>query len=424
MTFIHLDPVGGLAGDMFAAALLDAAPEGCFEALRQALAEAGLASTLALELSRARDGAISGLRFDVREAAAAGGHRHPHGHGHRHGHPHRAWREIRAFIGGCALAAPVRERALDIFARLAEAEARVHGIAPAEVEFHEVGAWDSLADVLSAAWLIERLGVSGCSCAPLPAGRGLVRCAHGLLPLPAPATALLLEGMPVFDDGLEGERVTPTGAAILCHLAPRFGPRPGGARRVLASGIGLGTRPLAGLSNMLRVLLLEADPAPGPESGGALVREQLIECRFEVDDQSPEDLAVGLARVRALGGVLELAQGVVYAKKNRLSTQVQVLARAEALDTLIEACLTETTTLGVRWSPVGRVSVARREGRYAPGGDDPGVRVKRAWRPGGVVTAKAEMDDLSGIAGGHAGRQAHRRRAEQGALDADEETEH
>ena len=442
---IHLDPVGGVAGDMFAAALLDAFPERA-EALAAGLAGSRLHEIVTVRSEPFTDGILRGRRFHTtpasgggqghvhvhhhdhgahphphpetpeeggsRRAGAAGGHHgnehgdghHEHGHGHGHDHPHRRFADIRAWLGESGLAGPVAERATAIFTVLAEAEAEVHGIPVEDVTFHEVGAWDSIADVVCAAWLIDSLEPASWSCAPLPLGGGQVHTAHGVLPVPAPATALLLRGFPSRHDGVEGERVTPTGAAILRHLEPAFD-LAGLEGRIAGTGHGFGTRRLPGMSNVLRALVLDT-----VHETGAWREETIGVCSFEVDDQTAEDLAVGLDRLRAADGVLDVVQTPVFGKKGRMAASVRVLARPAVRQRLIERCFAETATLGVRWRTVRRAALERGEAVADVAGEP--VRIKRAHRAGGEVTVKAEMDDVASADGGRAGREERRRRAE------------
>ena len=386
----HLDPVGGIAGDMFAAALLDARPD-LADGLRAALAELDLPASVEIAIHPHRDSALAGVRFKVTAPEDDG-----------HGHVRLA--EVRARLEAAGIEPALRSRALAIFVLLAEAEGAVHGVDPAEVTFHEVGAWDATVDIVAAAYLIELLGPARWTVGPVPLGSGRVRCAHGLLPVPAPAVVHLLRGLATHDDGIEGERVTPTGAAILKHLAPD--PVPAREPETLAGvGTGFGSRTLPGLSNVLRVL--EFRPlAP------AARQEQVAVLRCEIDDQTPEDLALGLDRLRARPGVLDVLQWPAYGKKGRMVAAVQVLAEADALDGALDAVFDETTTLGVRWSTVARSALARDAASHS---DALGtVRVKRARRPAGAVTAKAELDDLAGGAG-HAAREERRRGAEAAA---------
>ena len=393
MQHIHLDPMGGVAGDMFVAALLYAFPE--HEPAAVAAAEA--ISGAHCHLQRHNDAVLQGARFEV--------HTHHHHHdAHDHGHGHTAWREIRDRLSSPDLAADVQRHAAGIFALLAEAEGRVHGVPADDVTFHEVGNADSLADIVAAAAIVAAIGPARWSVGALPLGSGRVRTDHGPMPVPAPATTLLLEGFEVLDDGIAGERVTPTGAAIVRYLctAPRAGLR----ARIGRTGIGFGTRTLPGLSNVLRVLAFteaERDAAPA--------HRDLAVIGFEVDDQSGEDLACGLDRIRALPGVHDVIQAPVFGKKSRIAVHVQVLVRPDAMDDAIEACFRETTTIGLRTHMVqGRA--LKREMREVDV-DGRMVRVKRVERPGGA-TGKAEADDA--LAGdSHAARAQLRREAERRA---------
>jgi uncharacterized protein (TIGR00299 family) protein len=385
---LHLDPLGGLAGDMFLAALLDAWPEhaeGTFAAMRAA----GLPDDWQAELVAHDDGVL------VSEGPAGDDHHGPGG-----------FRAILAGLAEAALPAPVRTRASLIFTLLAEAEAKVHGIPVDEVHFHELADWDSIADVVGSAWLLEALAPASVSCAPLPLGSGRIATAHGALPVPAPAAALLLEGMPMVDDGIAGERVTPTGAAILRHLRPVAG-LPGGSWRIAGTGIGFGTRRLPGLSNVLRVLAWE------PAAVGR-ADDRVAVLAFEVDDQSPEELALGLDALRRVEGVLDVIQSPAFGKKGRLATQIQVLARPERLEAAIARCFAETTTIGLRWRLESRAVLAREAVSVATADGELGVKV--VTRPDGARTAKAEIEGVRDGPDGHAGRTGRRRHAEAQAL--------
>ncbi len=396
---LHLDPVGGIAGDMFIAALLDAFPAlgAGFDA---ALAKVGLPSGARCALLAHHDGTLCGRRFELRlpaESAASTA---------RHRHAHVGLAAIRAAIAAMDLDAAVAARASAIFAVLAQAEAEVHGVSVDEVEFHEVGALDSIVDIVGAAWIVEALGPATWSVGALPLGSGRVHSAHGALPVPAPAVVELLTGFAFFDDGIAGERVTPTGAAILRHLGCTSGivPRPG---RLTASGLGFGSRKLPGLANVLRVLAFDLTHAPAADEVALLA--------FEVDDQTAEDLALGLDRLRGRGGVFDVVQSPVFGKKGRMAAQVQVLAQPQQLAAIIDACFTETTTLGVRHQLLARSVLERKETAIA-GADGTAVRVKLARRPDGELSAKAESDDVRS-GGERSGRENLRRASEATALD-------
>ena len=406
MRHIHLDPLGGAAGDMCVAAMLAGCPEHRDDVIDAARRRAGLACRIVDH----DDGTLTGSRFEVDAPPADPPHDDGHGHEPRHGHVH--WRELRARIAASDLPPPVRRHAIGIFTVLAVAEARVHGVIPDEVMFHEVGAADSVADIVAAAWLIAAAGAASWSVASLPIGSGRIRTAHGPMPVPAPATALLLEGAAMHDDGVPGERVTPTGAAILRHLGCFGVARPGGVLR--RSGVGFGTRRLPGMSNCLRVLVFDAEVGTGA-GASALQHRELAVINFEVDDQSGEELGAGLERIRAAAGVHDVVQMAAIGKKGRLAAHVQVLARPDALDAIVSLCFDETTTIGLRTHLVQGRALARHLVEVPVQGHT--VRVKLVERPGGV-TGKAESDDALGLAG-----QASRKRlrgeaeavAEQGA---------
>ena len=407
---IQLDPVGGIAGDMFAAAVLDAWPE-LEPPLVAALERAGLDAIATVERLDHSDHALTGSRFAVHETRRGSGEPHRHdGDEHRHGdghdstHEHHLYRDIRTLLGASDLEAGVRARALDIFARLAAAESAVHGVAVEDVSFHEVGAYDSIADVVCAAWLIDRLDAEW-SCGPLPVGRGRVNTSHGRLPVPVPATVELLRGMVVDQDTHHAERITPTGAAIVSHLAPSFAPIPG-PMRLDRSGTGFGTSCLPGTSNVLRLLAFE--PPDGLDA--SVHRERIAVCEFEIDDQTGEDLALALDRLRDLDGVMDVSSHAMHGKKGRLAVHVRILCRIAAVEPTIESCFRETTTLGVRWNEASRAALARASETVMVNGR--AVRVKSARRPGDVRTAKAEIDDLAPVAGGHAARAKARVSAE------------
>ncbi|HIM45035.1 MAG TPA: LarC family nickel insertion protein [Alphaproteobacteria bacterium] len=383
---IHLDAVGGVAGDMFVAALLDA-HSGEADGAMAAIRAGGLPQSIDLRVEPHHDHTLTGTRFEVVLPVEDGGE------------DHTPFRDLRARLGDSDLPGGTCDRAQDIFARLAAAEGAVHGVDPEDVTFHEVGAWDSIADIVGAAHLIEQRGDARWSVSSLPMGAGTVKSAHGDLPLPAPAVVELLKGFALHDDGRKGERITPTGAAILAHLQPvQDGVH--GPERLAESGIGFGTKVFPGISNVLRVLEFES-------AGAAIGEDQVAVLRFEVDDQSPEDLAAGLDNLRALDGVLDVLQTPVFGKKGRIAAQIQILARPDARETAIAACFSETTTLGLRWE-ISRRAILQRE-------DAAGVKL--VTRPGGVKTAKAEIDQVAAGDGGHAGRSARKRASEDAALD-------
>jgi uncharacterized protein (DUF111 family) len=302
-----------------------------------------------------------------------------------------------ALVADSAVPQPIRERVLDMLGRLAEAEAAVHGLPLAQVHFHELASWDTLIDLTLAAALLEELRVQSASIGPLPLGGGTVASAHGALPIPAPAVVRLLEGFRFKEDGIGGERVTPTGAAILAHLQPA--PALPGTPVLVRSGAGFGTRCLPDRANQLRALLFQAAERPGET-------DEIGRIRFEVDDQSGEDLAIGLDALRRLAGVVDVVAWPVFGKKSRLATAVQVLAEPAALDAAIDACFTQTTTIGLRHDRVARRVLPRHQHSID------GLPVKDVTRPGGRVTRKLEAGAVADRAGDAAARQSLRRRLE------------
>lgn len=384
---IVLDPVGGVSGDMFAAAILDAWPA-LVEPVLAAVRNSGLPATCRVSLVDRRSGGLAGCGFVFEGDASA---------------PTGAYPDIRRRLAGAALSASVRAHALAILKLLAEAEAAVHRVAVDHVHFHELADWDTQADIVAAAMIIDRLNGARWHCRPLPLGTGTVRTAHGLLPIPAPAAAQLLTGFAFSaDDGLPGERVTPTGAAILRYLAPRFvGGEPPGV--LIATGTGAGSRQLPGIPNVLRVLGFTGAPSA----------DDVLVIEFDIDDQSPEELAIGLERLREVPGVRDVATFQGLGKKGRWLQAVRVMAEPAHRDAVVNAVFDETTTLGVRLRREERMVLPRHtvvvEGESGP------VRVKVAERAG-RRTAKAEADDIATHGVGTRGRTRLRRTAIDRAL--------
>lgn len=385
---IHLDPVGGVAGDMFIAAVLDAFPA-LREGMEGAIRAAGLPDEIGIELRPHKDHALTGNTFAITEDTSAG-------QAHHH---HRRFADITLQLQAADLADDVRSAAIGMFTLLAGAEARVHGMPVDEVSFHELGEWDSIADIVGAAFLICQLQASW-SVGPLPLGGGRVATAHGALPVPAPATALLLEGFDCFDDGVGGERVTPTGAVILRHLEANR-PRGAAARSLCGGGTGFGSRVLPGMSNVLRLLAFEESAAAGHE------RDRIAEILFEVDDQTPEDLATGLSRLREHPAVRDVLQLPAFGKKNRMAAHIRVLADPAQLEQVCDACFEQTTTIGLRYQLLDRIKLQRTRIEADVDGNQVGVKLVR--RSSGV-TAKAEADDIGSTGGGREARDALRQR--------------
>jgi uncharacterized protein (TIGR00299 family) protein len=389
MRLIHLDAVGGLAGDMFVAAMLDALPQLRPRVLADVRAVLP-AAVGTVDLAEGMSGAVRALRFKV-------GLDHPHDHA---AHALAGYPDIMARIAAAGLAEGTAHHAGAILTILGQAEARIHNVPLDSVHFHEIADWDSLADVVAAGSIVAALGDALWSVSELPRGGGLVRTQHGMLPVPAPATAAILTGYAWRDDGVAGERVTPTGAAILRHVGAAL--RVPGARLLAASGTGAGTRDLPGLPNILRALIFEESTGENPGDRVAVVS-------FDIDDMTGEELADAAERIRQCSGVLDVSMTAALGKKGRPLTWFRVMAREDALDAVRLACLQQTSTLGLRWRIEERVVLVREE-RDSGGGP----RVKAATRPDGTVTVKAESDDLRD-ARDLADRRRRQRDAERGA---------
>jgi hypothetical protein len=368
MKLCYLDCFSGISGDMLLGALVDAGLDpAALEAELRKLKLAGWS----LEVARARRGELTAtkLEFKIEER-----------------HHHRTWKTIRELIGGSALAAPVRDRALAIFARLTEAEGRVHNIAPEEVHFHEVGAVDSILDIVGASAAVELLGIEAVVVSPLNVGRGTIKTAHGELPVPAPATAALLKGAPVYSSGVEGELVTPTGAAVVATLAKEFGPLP--AMTVAAVGYGAGTNDPKERANVLRVFLGESAEERAAESAITVLEANL-------DDMSPE--VGGFVLEQALAaGALDVFYTPVQMKKNRPGVLLTVLCPPERAEALTRLLFEQTTTLGVRSYRAARRVLERAvetvETRLGP------VRMKLARLDGRLLNVAPEYDDCQRLA--------------------------
>ncbi len=332
----YLNCVGGIAGDMLLCALVEAA--GCQELVDSLPDRLGFAD-VSLEWSTGRPGGFAARRLVV--------------HFDRDVHPHhRNLQDIIAILDAADLPVAVRTNARAVFEALAGAEGAVHGEAADHVHFHEVGAVDALIDVVGVCLALDALGVDQLICSPLPMGRGTVECAHGTLPLPAPAVAALLPGVPVYDAGIDGETVTPTGAALAVALADRFDALP--AMTVEAVGIGGGTREYPGLPNVLRVF---AGPASHTTDAPRSEANLVVECN--VDDLDPRILPTVIESLLAAGALDAYITPLVM-KKGRPGHLISVIAAPDTLAATIQVLFRETTTLGCRSYPVDKHTLQRR----------------------------------------------------------------
>jgi uncharacterized protein (TIGR00299 family) protein len=358
---LYLDCVGGAAGDMLLAALLDSGADP--DALRAGLAGLRI-DGLRVETERVTRHAISATR--VRVAGAEG-------------QPHRDWASIREQIDAAGLGERPTARAQEAFRRLAHAEGRIHDVDPERVHFHEVGAVDAIGEVCGVALALESLGIDRVACSPLPAGRGLVEAAHGRLPIPAPATLALLEGAPLYGVPLEAELVTPTGAALVAALAEEYGPLP--SLTLERTGYGAGSRDMAELPNVVRAIVGTAAPS-------AARTVSLIEANL--DDLLPE-LAPDAAEACFAAGALDVWTTPAQMKRGRPGFVISALARPADEDAVATAMLRETTTLGVRIARLDRIELER-ESRTVEVAGEP-VRVKVGLLGGRVVNLAPEHAD-------------------------------
>jgi uncharacterized protein (TIGR00299 family) protein len=363
----YIDCIGGVAGDMFLAALLDAGAE--LERLR-AVPDLLAIGEVEIRAGRVDREGVGALHVTVGQPADP---------------PPRTWRAMRAVIEESALPERARARSLEAFRRLAAAEARVHGRAIDDVHFHELGGIDTLVDICGTMLLLEDLDVGRIFASPLPYTRGFVRAAHGVLPTPAPATLELLRGARL--EGREGdrERVTPTGAALVASLAESFGPPP--PLSLEAVGYGAGTEDTPGCPNVVRVLLGEAQP--GPVMGDVVLLET------NLDDLNPELVPDAVDRCFA-AGALDVWSTPVQMKKGRPGIVLSALARPADERAVAAAILEETSALGVRVSAHRRHELERDEVVVELGVGP--VRVKLGRLDGRIVNVAPEHDDCAELA--------------------------
>ena len=377
MTSLFVDCPTGLAGDMLLAACLDlGVPEAV---IHEPLRQLGFGHAYSLKVEEASSGGLRGVRLVVKGTEAQP--------------PHRHWRELRERINGSSLAAPLRQRVLAVFEALADAEAAVHGTNPEAVHFHEVGAIDSLVDVVGVCAALEHLQVSSLLCTPPPAGRGTVATAHGVLPVPVPAVLELARrrGLTLRCgvEWPEAELTTPTGLALMALQADGFGwPS---VLEPLAIGVGLGHRQLD-RPNLLRLIQLQpaAQPALDQPQWQALVVQEAW-----IDDASAEAIAWLVAQLRS-GGALDVACAPIQMKKGRAGTAVTALVRAEHAEALRQIWWRESPTLGLRERQQGRWVLPRRRGTLVTSWGD--LAAKQTRRPDGQLEIKPERDALQQLA--------------------------
>jgi uncharacterized protein (TIGR00299 family) protein len=417
---LYFDCFSGAAGDMMLGALIDAGVP--FDEVRRALGSLAIDAD-AVWTDRVVRAGVSATKFSVRGERAPidraddhDRHRHDQGHAHTHHdhgrrhppdrhspaaataaadvqlfgeelqhHAHRSLAEIHRLIDGSALSGAGKDRAKQLFQRLGEAEAAVHGTDLETVHLHEVGALDSIIDIVGNVHALEQLHVDRVVSSPLNVGGGMIRSAHGLLPVPAPATMRLLRGVPVYSGKPAVELVTPTGALLVTGYAASFGPIP--PMRVESIGYGAGTRDFPDTPNVLRVLIGESDPEA--------VTQAVVVIEAEIDDMNPQIFGMLMDRLLA-DGALDVFYTPIQMKKNRPGTLLTIVARPGQRERLTSTVFRETTTIGVRYREMMRECLDRDvvtvETPLGP------VRIKIARRDGQVLNASPEFDDCARIA--------------------------
>ncbi len=396
MRIAYLDCFSGISGDMFLGALVDAGVSP--KLLEDAVTALSIGARL--EISRVLRGGISATKVDVYASGEKdlprevfwGQHGHDHAHNHSHGHDHsRGLMGIRAIIEKAAISSTAKATAFRIFETLGEVEAEIHNTSIDQVHFHEVGAVDAMVDIVCAAVGAEALAVGGWVCSPLNVGGGTVKCAHGTLPAPAPATLKLLREAPVYSSGPQVELVTPTGAAIVKTLCSRFAPFP--AMKIEKTGYGAGTRDFPEHPNLLRLTIGEA--ADEVNTSASTPSDRIAVLEANLDDLSPQVLAYAMERLLA-EGALDVFSVPVQMKKSRPGALLTVLAKVEDADRLTRTIFAETTTLGVRRREEQRQTLSRRwetvDTTWGP------VRIKIANMNGTVSNYAPEYEDCRALA--------------------------
>jgi uncharacterized protein (TIGR00299 family) protein len=361
------DLIGGISGDMFVAALLNLGLP-----IKKLATELKKIGTFKFELrvSKKTVNGIRACRFQVICPAKES---------------ERSWKQIRTLISRSQLHSEVKETAIDMFSRLAVAEGKIHGVASEEVHFHEIGATDSIVDIVAVAIGCHELKIDSLYFSPVPLGRGMTGSRHGALPVPAPATLELLRGIPIYGVDLEGETVTPTGAAIVSALGKGFGVQP--AMTMEKIGYGAGQKEFPGRPNLFRLVVGIA--------GAAWNQEEMLVIETNIDDMNPEFYDYVFERLFA-AGARDVHLSAIQMKKNRPGTLLRVIAEPARREALAKILFHETSTIGIRFYPVGRMLLKRTsetvKTRFGA------VRVKIIEEPAGTKRATPEYDDLKRIA--------------------------
>lgn len=376
MKLLYLDCGMGAAGDMLTAALVELFPDR--EATIQELNGIGIPG-VRYELETTQKCGITGSRIRVLVGHAEEGE--PLHHQDSHDHPHSTLASIDHMISHLNLSQWAAEQARQVYRLIAGAESKVHGVSVEQIHFHEVGSMDALADVAAVCYLMEKLSPDRVEASPVHVGSGRVSCAHGILPVPAPATAELLKGIPIYGGSITGELCTPTGAALLRQFVASFGPMP--VMTLDAVGYGMGKKDFA-TANCLRVLL----------GHGAEAEDAVVELRCNLDDMTGEEIGFATEQLMA-EGALDVFTTPIGMKKNRPGVLLTVLCNPKNRETMVRQIFRCTTTLGIREESCRRYTLERRtEATETPYGP-----LRRKIASGyGVERRKPEYEDLARIA--------------------------
>ena len=400
MKIAYFDCFSGISGDMTLGALVDAGVPP--EILTDGLATLKLNAEFSLHFEKAVKHGITGTRAIVEvhpahTSHADSHHAHEHEHGHHHDHDHgpsRHLSDIFKLLDDSDLDAEVRDTAKHVFDRLAEAEAKVHNTTKANVHLHEVSGIDSIVDIVGSVIGLAHLNVDAVYASPLSLGRGFVRCAHGLMPVPVPGTMELLQGVPIQQTDIPKELVTPTGAALITTLSQEFGVMP--QMRLDRVGYGAGTRDLEQRPNLLRLCLGEKTSNSDSHTTHHHAETDSVDIiETNVDDMSPEITGYVTSQLFE-HGALDVFLTPTFMKKGRPATQITVLCPTTHRDQLIELLLTETTTFGVRLSSAARVKLRRDfvqvETQWGT------VQAKRGYLNGTLIKTVPEYEDCRRLA--------------------------
>lgn len=378
MSILYLDCGMGAAGDMLTAALLELFPHP--EKMVEALNALGVPG-VRYQRELTQKCGITGTHMHVYVGDTEEGE-HSHAHHEHHNHPHSSMEQLEHWIGHIQASDGVKNNIRTVYNRIAQAESAVHGVSIQEIHFHEVGSLDALADVTAVCYLMEQLGNPTVYASPVHVGSGHVSCAHGILPVPAPATAEILKGIPIYGGQILGELCTPTGAALLKQFVAEFGNMP--VMTPQAVGYGMGKKDFA-MVNCVRAVL-GSDSRDGTDS--------IVELRCNLDDMTAEDIGFAMEQLLRAGAP-EVFSTPIGMKKNRPGTMLTVLCRANQREEMVRLLLRHTSTLGIRESVCRRFTLTRREETV----DTPYGKVRCKISEGyGVCRRKPEYDDLSAIA--------------------------